>query len=171
MYAAGINSPLPPSNATIGPYAPKPLVPGVVPQATTLPATQTAPRPMAPQIGSVPGVAKPLVPASGPSDAYSGGSYGAVNGIDPVKVKSTTLEGMQPYIDAAYNQSASRLDPQYQQAEARFQQDMVNKGIQPGTQAGLTVFGVTQINPESGTEGNQWIGKIRVGMMVCGSAL
>lgn len=60
---------------------------------------------------------------------------GAVNGVDAVNVTPTSLQGYQPFIDSAYAQSTSRLDPQFQQVEDRFHQDMVNRGIGQGSEA------------------------------------
>ena len=62
-------------------------------------------------------------------------NVGSVNGVDSVRVNPTQLSGMQPFIDAAYQQSASRLDPQFAQADRQFQQQMVNQGLSPGTEA------------------------------------
>lgn len=43
--------------------------------------------------------------------------------------------GFQPYIDNAYSQATRQLDPQWQQQQAAFDQQMVNKGIAPGSAA------------------------------------
>lgn len=101
--------------------APAPTTPGA-PPATSPPGTQTTPI-----AGSLQGYTPPTPNAAVP--------IGAVNGIDPVNVTPTSLTGMQPFIDAAYNQSASRLDPQFAQAEDKFRQQMVGQGIPQGSEA------------------------------------
>lgn len=45
------------------------------------------------------------------------------------------LASLQPWQDAAYQQATRALDPQFQAAEARFNQDMVNRGIAQGSDA------------------------------------
>lgn len=59
------------------------------------------------------------------------------NGIDAVDVQigQPTLDSFQQYGDAVFDQYKRRLDPQFQEQEARFRQDMVNRGLQEGTAA------------------------------------
>lgn len=105
---------------------------GITPAGTST-TTSTAPMPTAPSYQQTPVAA---VTPQAPSYAVNQNTnVGSVNGIDSVRVNPTELSGMQPFIDAAYNQSASRLDPQFAQADRAFQQQMVNQGLQPGTQA------------------------------------
>jgi hypothetical protein len=105
-----------------------PLVGGTTPTAVggagavSPPGTQTTN-----VAGSLQGYTPPTPNAAVP--------IGKVNGIDPVKVTPNSLGDVNPYIDAAYNQATSRLDPQFASAEARFRQDMVNRGIAQGSDA------------------------------------
>lgn len=95
--------------------------------------TTSAPMPTSPSFQQTP---SPAVTPNNPAYAVSQNTnVGSVNGIDAVRVNPTSLQGYQPFIDAAYNQSASRLDPQFQQADRAFEQQMVNQGLSPGTQA------------------------------------
>lgn len=48
---------------------------------------------------------------------------------------SAQLPQFQQYADATFQEATRRLDPRFQQAEARFRQDMVNRGISEGTEA------------------------------------
>lgn len=50
--------------------------------------------------------------------------------LDPSNIAS-----LQPWQDATYQQATRALDPQFQQAEARFNQDMINRGISQGSEA------------------------------------
>lgn len=50
--------------------------------------------------------------------------------LDPANIAS-----LQPWQDATYQLAQRTLDPQWQQAEARFNQDMVNRGIAQGSEA------------------------------------
>lgn len=43
--------------------------------------------------------------------------------------------GFQPYIDTAYQQATRELDPQWSDAKTQFDQDMVNRGLAPGSAA------------------------------------
>lgn len=52
-----------------------------------------------------------------------------------ISVSPDILNSMNNYTDAAYQQAASRLDPQWQQAQAQFDQQMQSQGIQPGSAA------------------------------------
>ena len=123
--ANNVTIPTPQPTAPLSPQGPMPAAPADRSQQVGI----GAPLPTSPL--SSPG----LPPGTPPNTNYSGGTYGSVNGINPVAVSPTSLTGMQPFIDAAYNQSASRLNPQFQQLQERFDQDMVNRGIQPGTAA------------------------------------
>lgn len=107
---------------TLSALAPPDATNTLVSPAVSPPGTQTTPI-----AGSLQGYTPPTPNAAIP--------IGAVNGIDPVNVTPTSLAGYEPFINAAYQQSASRLDPQFQQVEDRFRQDMVNRGIGQGTAA------------------------------------
>jgi hypothetical protein len=50
-------------------------------------------------------------------------------------------EARQQAIDSAYSQAASRLDPQWQQREAATRSQLVNQGLDPGSQAYDTSMG------------------------------
>jgi hypothetical protein len=95
---------------------------GYAQPGTSPPGTQTTP---------VAGSLQGYTPAT-PNAAVP---VGAVNGIDPVKVTPTSLQGYQPFIDAAYDQSKSRLDPAFQAQEDAFRQQMVNQGLPEGSEA------------------------------------
>jgi phage gpG-like protein len=57
-------------------------------------------------------------------------------GADPGHVTPTDPQsGFQPFIDNAYSQATRQLDPQWQQQQAAFDQQMVNKGLAPGSAA------------------------------------
>lgn len=60
-------------------------------------------------------------------------------GSDPTQVQGTTAESLmgaaQPYSDAAYQAATRQLDPQIEAQNAAFDQEMVNKGIAPGSEA------------------------------------
>ncbi|HOV57829.1 MAG TPA: hypothetical protein PLN91_08130 [Rhodanobacteraceae bacterium] len=82
----------------------------------------------------------PMTPGGAASGTYagSGGGYqGAINGIDPVKVNISPdiLNSFQAYRDAAYGEAQRNLDPQWKQAQADFEQQMVGRGFSPGTEA------------------------------------
>lgn len=80
----------------------------------------------------------PLPSQPGSSYAGGGGGYqGQINGVDPVKVNVSPdiLNGFDQYRDAAYEQSTRTLDPQWQQAQKDFEQQMVGRGFSPGTAA------------------------------------
>jgi hypothetical protein len=59
--------------------------------------------------------------------------------VDPTSVAPTDAASMQasmqPYVDQAYQQATRALDPQYEQAQKQFDQQMVNQGIAPGSAA------------------------------------
>ena len=49
--------------------------------------------------------------------------------------KPQGLGQFQQFADQAYGQSTARLDPQFQQQEERLNQNLINRGIQPGNEA------------------------------------
>lgn len=51
--------------------------------------------------------------------------------IDP----NAQIGQFREFGDAAYNEATRRLDPQFQQMDDRFAQQMVNRGLSPGTEA------------------------------------
>jgi hypothetical protein len=91
--------------------------------------------PPPPTPGPVTAPPPPIPPSSQPSTS------GTVNGVDPVHITPTAMGGYQPFIDSAYQQAASRLDPQFHQAEDQFRQQMVNQGIPEGSQAFNDAYG------------------------------
>lgn len=59
------------------------------------------------------------------------------NPIDPVDVQvgQPTLNSFQQFQDQVYGEATRRLDPQFEQQRATLEQQMINRGFQPGTQA------------------------------------
>lgn len=61
------------------------------------------------------------------------------NGANPTQVDPTSASSLfgaaQPYMDSAYQQATRELDPQVAQQNSAFQQQMINQGITPGSQA------------------------------------
>lgn len=59
--------------------------------------------------------------------------------VDPTQVSATTPDSMaaamQPYEDVAYQQATRQLDPQYEAAQKQFDQQMINQGLAPGSEA------------------------------------
>lgn len=72
-----------------------------------------------------------------PSTSFLDRNNWTQGGADPTHVQTNgnPFATVQPFIDNAYEQSTRQLDPQFQQQQARFDQDMVNKGIAPGSDA------------------------------------
>lgn len=58
-------------------------------------------------------------------------------GADPTRVSmgQNPFAGVQQYTDQAYGEATRQLDPQWEQQQATFDQQMVNRGIAPGSQA------------------------------------
>lgn len=73
---------------------------------------------------------------SGPETFY--GNTPAANHIGQqaqAQISPDILNSMQGYTDAAYQQQLRQLDPQWQQRQAAFGQQMVGQGLQPGSAA------------------------------------
>lgn len=62
--------------------------------------------------------------------------------VDPVRVQvgAPTLDSFQEHQDAAYQQATRSLDPQWASNDRAFEQAMINKGLQPGTEAYQLAF-------------------------------
>lgn len=58
-------------------------------------------------------------------------------GADPTQVSmgGDPFAQAQPYVDNAYQQATRQLDPQWEQQQRAFDQQMVNRGLAPGSQA------------------------------------
>lgn len=68
-------------------------------------------------------------------NGHGGGGYMGPSTAPQASISPDILNSMQQYSNAAYNQATSRLDPQWQQQQAQFQQQMVSQGLTPGSQA------------------------------------
>jgi hypothetical protein len=97
-------------------------------------ATETPP----PTVDSTPAL-PPLPPAttggSGgyvPHDTLGGDGYAGSTNIHPTDYNTAAF---QKFSDATYADMARQLDPMYASQEKAFQQQMVNQGLQPGTEA------------------------------------
>lgn len=64
-------------------------------------------------------------------------AWGPQNGVSPFNASAgaTGIGEFQRFADNAYNESVRRLDPQFAEQQRSFEQDMVNRGIAPGTEA------------------------------------
>jgi len=64
------------------------------------------------------------------AEAMQGGGHD-LEGVSPVNPQAGQMDydSLNPFIDAAYNQSMQRLSPQFEQQSDRFDQQMVNRGI------------------------------------------
>jgi hypothetical protein len=101
------------------------------------------------QLGAVPA----MTPATLPGATATSGTVtaSATGGTNPnptspagwltnpsatnVNISPDILNSMQQYGDAAYNQATSRLDPQWNQQKAAFDQQMVGQGLEQGSAA------------------------------------
>ncbi len=80
------------------------------------------------------GGVRPPVPA--PTGATNP-AWGPQDGVSPFNASSgaTGIGDFQRFSDAAYERQVGRLTPQFEAQERSFEQDMVNRGIAPGTPA------------------------------------
>jgi hypothetical protein len=116
------------SGGTLVPRTPTPEAGNIVgPGTPGAPGTPQTPAPPAP----------PVAGAAGPGNG--GASAPALPGrpIDPVDVQvgAPTLGSFQQHQDAAYQQATRTLDPLWEANKRRFDQDMINRGITPGSEA------------------------------------
>lgn len=71
-----------------------------------------------------------------PNTDFLNPSHWTQGGADPTRITPTDPQsGFQPYIDTAYQQATRQLDPQWNSAKTQFEQDMVNRGLAPGSAA------------------------------------
>ena len=75
-------------------------------------------------------------PVPGPTGATNP-AWGPQDGVSPFNASSgaTGIGDFQRFSDAAYERQVGRLTPQFEAQERSFEQDMVNRGIAPGTPA------------------------------------
>lgn len=133
---AGTNTPLLPTSTstTPSPSVPSPFPP-MQPNTPLIPPAGSAGTPTTPIQNYAPVQSPAITPMTPSYGVNQNTNVGSVNGVDSVRVNPTSLDGYQPFIDSAYNQSASRLDPQFAQRDRQFEQQMVNQGLTAGTQA------------------------------------
>ena len=81
-----------------------------------------------------PGGMRPPVPAP---PGTTNPAWGPQDGVSPFNASSgaTGIGDFQRFSDAAYERQVGRLTPQFEAQERSFEQDMVNRGIAPGTPA------------------------------------
>lgn len=134
------------SQAPGGSIAPPP--PGMQGVMSAQPAqSQTTARGMmtpaggAPANGGNPRYGADNAPVGGPRPPTPGGgvnpAWGPQGGVSPFDASSgsTGIGDFQRFSDAAYERQAGRLTPQFEAQQRSFEQDMVNRGIAPGTPA------------------------------------
>ena len=134
------------SQAPGGSIAPTP--PGMQGVMSAQPAqSQTAARGMmtpaggAPANGGNPRYGADNAPVGGPRPPTPGGgvnpAWGPQGGVSPFDASSgsTGIGDFQRFSDAAYDRQVGRLTPQFEAQQRSFEQDMVNRGIAPGTPA------------------------------------
>jgi hypothetical protein len=88
--------------------------------------------PAGPDMG-IPGGAQSLTQQ--PASATSPYAPPSPSGGGRTSPNPSQLAGFENFANAAYGQATRRLDPQFEQADSRFQQQMVNKGLSEGTEA------------------------------------
>lgn len=72
---------------------------------------------------------------------YQAGSTQAQSvGFDPARAGQFDVNAFRPFADAVYSEATRQLDPQMQAREAQFRQQMVNQGIQEGSDAWNNAF-------------------------------
>lgn len=62
-------------------------------------------------------------------------SIGGVSAVNPQAGQANELDAFQRYEDQAYSAAMGRLEPQFDQQMARFEQDMASRGIPVGSEA------------------------------------
>lgn len=108
--------------------------PGITPAAPAM-ATTASPRRGVYGADNAPlGGVRPPVPAP---PGTTNPEWGPQDGVSPFNASSgaTGIGDFQRFSDAAYERQAGRLTPQFEAQERSFEQDMVNRGIAPGTPA------------------------------------
>ena len=117
-----------------GPEAGMPPMPGIqtkpmqiAPQAT---GGNMQALPSSPMGQSTGGNMQPTAqPQSPPTQTTAGNSQALASAF------TGSMNTFQPFADAAYGAATRRLDPQFQQADSTFRQQMVNQGLSEGTEA------------------------------------
>lgn len=99
-------------------------------RSSSPPATGGGPIAPAPNQNTAPGAPSGTAGTAGAGNA-------SPNPIDPVDVQvgQPTLNSFRDMQDQAYAESTRRLDPQFEQQRASLEQQLINRGFQPGTQA------------------------------------
>lgn len=108
--------------------------PGITPAAPAMATTGSPRRGVYGADNAPPGGMRPPVPAP---PGTTNPAWGPQDGVSPFNASSgaTGIGDFQRFSDAAYERQAGRLTPQFEAQERSFEQDMVNRGIAPGTPA------------------------------------
>lgn len=117
----------------------KPVQQGMAPDLYTAPPAAQMGGPSAVLAPTTDGQAPPMstgLPPTPTAGAPTGAPPLPTNMQTPTPINpSAQLADFQQFGDAAYQDATRRLDPQFAQADDRFEQQMVNKGLSPGTAA------------------------------------
>lgn len=134
-----------PGNAQTIPGGSLPVIPAPGTTAPAAPAPNPAANSNAGSLGQAqPNTGRPMVTAQMPQGAQGGNSGSTLDswlnntgGLSPFQVSATPgdMSPFQSFIDQAYQAQTRNLDPQWQQADRDFAQQMVNQGLAPGTEA------------------------------------
>lgn len=108
------------------------------------PAPATPPAPSSPRTGFVSGGQQRHAiadryrrsPRTGPTGAGDQGGTFLRGSVDGVRIADPNFGSMQKFQDAAYDHAMRSLQPAFDQQDRRFEQDLVNKGIDPNSAAG-----------------------------------
>src|SRR5690606_13014144 len=108
--------------------------PGITPAAPAMATTASPRRGVYGADNAPPGGVRPPVPAP---PGTTNPEWGPQDGVSPFNASSgaTGIGDFQRFSDAAYERQVGRLTPQFEAQERSFEQDMVNRGIAPGTPA------------------------------------
>jgi len=121
---------------------------GTLANTGTLPNTGGTPQPGTTPGSNGSGAMNPGMPnsigglyggANDPTNPYGAGisdinAYLPQHSVGPISVDPNILNSLQQYQQAAYANQTSRLDPQWAQQQAAFDQQMQSRGFAPGSQ-------------------------------------
>ena len=70
---------------------------------------------------------------------YDDTSWGGISGVNP-EASQADYDSVRGYADAAYQEAQRYMDPQLAEEDARFTQELINRGIDPYSEQGQKAF-------------------------------
>ena len=134
----GMQLPPPPAGAPMGPQNPNAVMPPPPGMAPGMPPKTGSNNPYSPHapVANVPAPGMPGLPGAPNMTGYADGTqFGGQTTVNP-QAAPADYNSVRGFADQAYQQSMRNLQPQMDSQNRRFDQQLINQGLDPSSEAG-----------------------------------